>query len=543
MRTTMSEQSLSVVTILERAERHHGHKVVTTAVGQARERISYSDWAGRVRRLVSVLDGLGVSAGGRVATFGSNSARHLEVYYAAPCSGRVIHALNPRLEADELSYLLNHSSDEVVFADRALLPRLVPALATASSVKHLVLFDGAEPRPGDPGIGDLGWIDVHGYDSLVDTASASELSVVDERNAAAVCYTSGTTGNPKAVVYSHRSIFLQQMSLMARDSIGIGEDDVVLAVVPMFHANTWGLVHASLATGAALVLPGADLSGPALADLIVQERVSVTAGVPTIWTAVLPNLSGRDASSLRVVMTGGAPVPTALSEGYRRATGIPLTNAWGMTETSASGPVSTLRREERTRSEEEQARLRTSAGRTMFGIDARIADDAGTVLPWDGESTGELQCRGPWVTAGYYNDPRGRDGFTADGWLRTGDVATIDPDGRIWLVDRAKDMIKSGGEWIGSAEIENALLTHPHISEAAVIGVASAKWSERPLACVVLKRRASADADELRSFLGALLPKWKIPDRIVFVGEIPRTNVGKYSKRELREMFAGVVLP
>ncbi|MTD53785.1 long-chain-fatty-acid--CoA ligase [Amycolatopsis sp. RM579] len=541
MRTTMSEQPLSVVTILERAERHHGHKVITTAVGSARERIGYAGWAGRVRRVVSVLDGLGVSAGGRVATFGSSTARHLEVYYAAPCSGRVIHALNPRLEADELSYLMNHSSDEVVFADRALLPRLVPALATASSVKHLVLFDGAEP--GDPEIGDLGWIDVHGYDSLVDSAPTGELSIVDERNAAAVCYTSGTTGNPKAVVYSHRSIVLQQMSLMARDSIGIGEDDVVMPVVPMFHANTWGLVHAPLATGAALVLPGADLSGPALAELIVQERVTVTAGVPTIWTAVLPNLSGRDASSLRVVMTGGAPVPTALSEGYRRTTGVALTNAWGMTETSASGPVSTLRREERTRSEQEQARLRTSAGRTTFGIDARIADDAGKVLPWDGKSTGELQCRGPWVTTGYYNDPRGRDGFTADGWLRTGDVATIDPDGRVWLVDRAKDMIKSGGEWIGSAEIENELLTHPQISEAAVIGVASATWSERPLACVVLKPGATADADELSSFLGESLPKWKIPDRIVFVDEIPRTNVGKYSKRELREMFAGVVLP
>jgi fatty-acyl-CoA synthase len=541
MRTTMSEQPLSVVTILERAERHHGHKVITTAVGQARERISYSDWAGRVRRVVSVLDGLGVSAGGRVATFGSNTARHLEVYYAAPCSGRVIHALNPRLGADELSYLMNHSSDEVVFADRALLPRLVPALATASSVKHLVLFDGAEP--GDPGIGDLGWIDVHGYDSLVDAAPAGDLSMVDERTAAAVCCTSGTTGNPKAVVYSHRSIFLQQMSLMARDSIGIGEDDVVMPVVPMFHANTWGLVHAPLAAGAALVLPGADLSGPALADLIVQEGVSVTAGVPTVWTAVLPHLSGRDASSLRVVMTGGAPVPTALSEGYRRTTGVPLTNAWGMTETSASGPVSTLRHEERTRSEEEQAQLRTSAGRTVFGIDARIADDAGKVLLWDGESTGELQCRGPWVTAGYYNDPRGRDGFTPDGWLRTGDVAKIDPDGRVWLVDRAKDMIKSGGEWIGSAEIENELLTHPQISEAAVIGVASAKWSERPLACVVLKPGATADADELTSFLGASLPRWKVPDRIVFVEEIPRTNVGKYSKRELREMFAGVLLP
>jgi fatty-acyl-CoA synthase len=541
LKTTMSDRPLSVVDILERAERHHAHKTISSVEPAGRlVRRTYAELGARVRRVVSVLDQLRVSDNGVVATYAPNTLRHLEVYYAAPCSGRVIHALNTRLSASEIAYIVNHAGDEVVFADAELVDKLLPALGTAAKLRHLVVMGGADSIEKNFMVAG---VEIHRYEDLVSMAPPGELRAVEERSPVAIAYTSGTTGNPKAVVYSHRSVYLQAMSTMTRNSLGVAEGDVVMPVVPMFHANTWGLVHAPLAAGARLVLPGADLSGPALADLIVDERVSVSAAVPTVWSAVLPHLMNRDSSSLRVVVTGGAPVPVVLSEAYREQTGTPLLNGWAMTETSATGAWGRLLRDEQNLPAEAQAELRATATHMAFGIEARIVDEAGKPLPWDGVSAGELQVRGPWVTVTYHDDPRSADSFSHDGWLRTGDVATIDSCARVRLMDRAKDLIKSGGEWISSAEIESALLEHPDVAEAAVIAVKSTRWSERPLACVVRNQTATTTADELREFLSQTLPKWKVPDLISFLESIPRTSVGKYSKVGLRAQFGDVVLP
>jgi fatty-acyl-CoA synthase len=331
---------------------------------------------------------------------------------------------------------------------------------------------------------------------------------------------------------------------MSVDSLGARESDTILPVVPMFHANAWGLAHAAVATGASLVMPGPDLSGKAIADLIVDERVTVAAGVPTIWMAVLPELKGRDTSSLRAIPCGGSAVPKALSEAYREAVGLPILQAWGMTETSPIAAVCTLSADDLLLPLEEQAELRTTVGRISFGVDARVVEPGTTnPVPWDGETSGELQCSGNWIAATYYNDERAGESFTADGWLRTGDVATVDARGRIRLVDRTKDLIKSGGEWISSVEVENELMSHPKVKEAAVIGVPHPKWSERPLACVVVKDGETMTKDDVLEHVRPRLAKWQMPDDVVFIDEVPKTSVGKFSKKTLRERFATHVLP
>ena len=359
-----------------------------------------------------------------------------------------------------------------------------------------------------------------------------------------MCYTSGTTGNPKGVVYSHRSTYLHTFGAMTADSLGARESDIILPVVPMFHANAWGLAHAAVASGASLVMPGPDLSGKAIANLIVEEKVTVAAGVPTIWMAVLPELKGRDTSALRAIPCGGSAVPKALSEAYREQTGLPILQAWGMTETSPIAAVCTLSAADQLLPQSEQADLRTTVGQIAFGVDARVVEP-GTTTPvaWDGETSGELQCSGNWIASTYYNDARAGESFTEDGWLRTGDVATVDAKGRIRLVDRTKDLIKSGGEWISSVEIENELMSHPKIKEAAVIGVPHPKWSERPLACVVLAEGETLTKQEVLDHIKPSLAKWQIPDDVVFIPEVPKTSVGKFSKKTLREQFADYVLP
>jgi fatty-acyl-CoA synthase len=354
-----------------------------------------------------------------------------------------------------------------------------------------------------------------------------------------MCYTSGTTGNPKGVVYTHRSTFLHTMAAMMADSIGVNERDCVLPVVPMFHANAWGLAHASVAAGADLVMPGPDLSGKALADLIVDERVTIAAGVPTIWMQVLPELQGRDTSSLRAIPCGGSAVPKALSEAYRDATGLPILQAWGMTETSPVAAVCNLDGDEMDLPDDDQAELRLSCGRALYGVECRVVEpDGSEPVPWDGESSGELQCRGNWIAASYYLD-EGEPGasFTEDGWLRTGDVAVVDGRGRVKLVDRTKDLIKSGGEWISSVEMENELMSHPQIAEAAVIGIPDDKWGERPLACVVVGEGGELSAEDVLEHLRPRVAKWQLPDRVEFIDEVPKTSVGKFSKKTLRERF------
>ncbi|HSJ92066.1 MAG TPA: long-chain fatty acid--CoA ligase [Ilumatobacter sp.] len=540
MKGLMQDVPLTITHLFDRAERYHGHKTIVTATGAGRERTTYADWAERTRRLGGVLDTLGISEDGRVATFAWNTARHLELYFAAPCSGRVLHTLNIRLFPDQLTYIVNHADDEVIFVDRSLLALLAPLLPTFERLRHLVLMDDGQGDVPD----DLAGHELLEYEELLAAAEAVEFDIDDEHRAASMCYTSGTTGNPKGVLYSHRSTFLHTFGAMTVDSLGARESDVIMPVVPMFHANAWGLAHAGVAAGSSLVMPGPDLSGKALADLIVDERVTVAAGVPTIWMQVLPELKGRDASSLRAIPCGGSAVPKALSEAYREQLGMPILQAWGMTETSPIAAVCVLDVDEQTLPVEEQAELRTMVGRINFGVEMRVVDpDSQAPVPWDGESSGELQCRGNWIAATYYHDERANESFTADGWLRTGDVATVDARGRIRLVDRTKDLIKSGGEWISSVELENELMAHPEITEAAVIGVSHPRWSERPLACVVPVPGAEITKDEIIAFLADKVAKWQLPDDVVFIDEVPKTSVGKFSKKTLRDRFASYELP
>ncbi len=540
MQGLMMDFQLTIPHLFGRAERYHRDKVIKTVTKSGVESIDYGQWADRTRRLGGVLDDLGISASGRVGTFGWNTAHHLELYFAVPSTGRVLHTLNIRLFPEQVTYIVNHGADEIIFVDRSLLPLLTPLLPTFTTVRHLVVMDdgGDVPVPAPPGVS------VHDYEELLSAAKAVTWVDVDENQAASMCYTSGTTGNPKGAVYSHRSTFLHTFSILQADTIGVCERDIVMPVVPMFHANSWGLAHAAVTAGSSLVMPGPDLSPPALADLIVNEKVSVAAGVPTIWMGVLPLLEGRDTSNIRAIPCGGSAVPRALSEGYRRVTGKPILQAWGMTETSPVAAVFSLKSTLEHLSDDEQADLRTAVGMIDFGLEARIADpDTLEEQPWDGQAQGELQVRGPWVIREYYDDERSPESFTADGWLKTGDVAVIDAEGYIRLVDRTKDVIKSGGEWVSSVELENEIMGHPAVAEAAVIGVPHERWQERPLACVVLKPGATATREEILEFLDGRVAKFWMPDDVVFIDEVPKTSTGKFSKKDLRDRFHDHELP
>jgi len=536
MEGTMQDFPLTLVHLFERAEQLFFDKEIVTATGTGRERTTYGEWARRTRCLGGVLDTLGVPADARVATFAWNTARHVELYFAIPCSGRVVHTLNIRLFPEQLVYIVNHAEDDVIFVDRSLAGALWPLLAQCPTVRHLVVMDdGKGELPDTP---PSPTIEVHDYETLLVSSEPADFNITDEYRAASMCYTSGTTGNPKGVIATHRSSVLHNFGVLAAGSIGITERDRVLPIVPMFHANAWGLAHACVAAGASLVMPGPDLSAPAVAALIAEERVTVAAGVPTIWMGVLPELAGKDTSNLRSVICGGSAVPRALSEAWRAQVGLPILQAWGMTETSPVASVCHIKSTiDDVLDDDGRAELRTTIGQPVLGVEARIErtnpDDV----------SGELQVRGPWITAGYYDDDRSPDSFTDDGWLRTGDVAVVDDHGYLRLVDRTKDVIKSGGEWISSVELENELMAHPAVAEAAVIGIAHPRWQERPLACVVLRDGETTDKEELMLFLDGRVAKWWLPDDIVFVDEIPKTSVGKFSKKDLRDRFADYTLP
>ena len=535
----MMDVPLSLSHIFNRAEHLFPDKEVVTATPTGRERTSYGQWAERTRRLGGALDNLGITSDGRVATFSWNTARHLELYFAPPCTGRVAHTLNLRLFPDQLTYIVNHAEDEVIFLDQSVAGLLWPLMDQFETVRHVVLMDDGAPPPDPAEIGP----DVHDYEELIADASPVDWMSVAENRAGSMMYTSGTTGNPKGVVYSHRSMVLHTFGVMMADTIGVCERDVVLPVVPMFHANAWGLAHAGVATGATLVMPGADLSPVALAKLIEEERVTVAAGVPTIWMGVLPELAGRDVSALRSIPCGGSAVPRSLSEGYREQTGMPILQAWGMTETSPIAAVCHIKSTLDHLDDEAKADLRTSVGLVAPGVDFRVVDpESGEELLWDSESRGELQVQGPWVARTYYNDERAAESFTDDGWLRTGDVATVNSEGYISLVDRTKDLIKSGGEWVSSVELENEIMAHPDVIEAAVIGVASTKWGERPMACVVAAEGTALSAEDILIWLKDRVPKWWMPDQVEFIDEVPKTSVGKFSKKTLRDRFTDVVV-
>jgi fatty-acyl-CoA synthase len=533
----MQDVPLTIESILNRGEQYFGKRQITTRLATGLERITVTELGARARQIADVLDRLGVSAGGRVGSFGWNSANHLALYYGVPCTGRVLHTINIRMFADQIRYSVNHAEDELIFCDQSLLALLVPNLPYLETVKHVVVFDDSGgagstyPAHQDPRI--VAWAELAGEQA--DFCGR----VSDERTAAALCYTTGTTGNPKGVLYSHRSTWLHAMGLQLSTTFGLMEADRVMPVVPMFHAMAWGMPYGAVMAGSGLVLPGPDLTPTGLLDLMESERVTLTAGVPTIWMGMRPLLAGRDLSALRTVICGGSAVPRALSEAWRETIGVPITQAWGMTELSPMGSVSVLRSEFDTASEAERADVRATAGYAPVGVEMRIMDAAtGTELPWDDKSEGELECRGPWVAAQYYGSDEPGEQFSADGWLRTGDIAAISELGYLRLVDRTKDMIKSGGEWISSVALENEIMSHPAIAEAAVIAIPDPRWMERPFACVVLRADQQLTEAELLDFLTGRVAKWSLPSGVAFLAEIPKTSVGKFSKRALRDQFA-----
>jgi fatty-acyl-CoA synthase len=529
----MQDVPLTIDYILRRSERMYPRRTITTRQVAGQERITVADLAVRARQVAGILDRLDVSADGRVGSFGWNTADHAALYFGVPGTGRVLHTLNIRLFPEQLVFTVEHAEDEVVFVDRSLLPLFSQYLPKLSTVRHVVVFDDGAPAPLPEDFRVVTWQDVAGEE--LDYAGM----VRDENTAAALCYTTGTTGNPKGVLYSHRSTYLHTLATQLPVTFAINDADVVMPVVPMFHAMAWGLPYAAVMAGASLVMPGPGMAPAALLDLLESERVTLTAGVPTIWMGMLPLLAGRDLSALRSVICGGSAVPKALSEGWRAAIGLPISQAWGMTELSPLGTVCSLRAEHAGLSEEEKAELRTTVGIPPAGVETRIVDPrTGEELPWDDRATGELETRGPWIARQYYRTDSPGEQFTADGWLRTGDVAAISELGYVRLVDRTKDLIKSGGEWISSVELENQIMAHPAVAEAAVIAVSHPRWMERPLACVVVKEGQSLDKAELLAFLTERVDRWGLPDDIVFLDEIPKTSVGKFSKRTLRERFA-----
>jgi fatty-acyl-CoA synthase len=541
MEGLMMDWPLTLHHFLDRAARLFPRKEIATRTAAGMHRYTYADFHRRVHRLAHALTRLGIGRGDRMATFAWNTYRHLEIYFAAPCMGAVLHTLNIRLAPDQLIYIINHAEDRVIFVDASLVPLLERIRDQIPTVKAFVIMSDTGPVQTSlsPALD---------YEALL--AESPEAPYpwprLDENAAAGMCYTSGTTGNPKGVVYSHRAIFLHSMALCLADTFGICERDVLMPVVPMFHANAWGMPFAGVMVGAKLVFPGPHLQPRDIAELIQNERVTVTAGVPTIWIGLYALLEREryDLSSLRVMPVGGSAMPRALIEAFEKRFGIRIAHAWGMTEMTPLGTVANLKSYMESWPDEERFAVRAKQGMPVVGVEIRAVDEQGREVPWDGKTMGELQVRGPWVIRAYYNDPRTAEAFQ-DGWFRTGDVVTIDPEGYIQIVDRTKDLIKSGGEWISSVDLENALMAHPKVLEAAVIAVPHPKWQERPLAVVVPRPEFKEDLtkEELLEFLRPRFVKWWLPDDIVFVEAIPKTSVGKFDKKVLREQFKDYRLP
>jgi fatty-acyl-CoA synthase len=531
MNGLMMDYPLTLSTIFRRAETVFRHQEIVWRVADTSiRRYSCADFADRARRLARVLLDLGIRPGDRVATLGWNHGPHLEAYFGIPLMGGVLHTLNLRLHPDELAYIVNHAEDSAVLVDESLLP-LWEQVRPKVKVPITIVVGASKP------VAD-GYLE---YEALVEKAKPEhDLPDPDERAAAAMCYTTGTTGYPKGVLYSHRSIVLHTLGLSLDAGMGIREDDTVLPVVPMFHANAWGMPFSAIMVGAKFVMPGPHLDPASLVDLFQREKVTLTGGVPTIWMGVLQYLDANpgkfDLSAIRAMYVGGSAVPQSLIEAFEKRYRLKIYQAWGMTEMAPLGTVAHCPPSLDSAPESEKFALRAKQGRPTPFVEIRARNEDGLV-PWDGKTMGELEVRGPWIASAYYNRPDSADRFTDDGWFRTGDIATIDRDATIQIQDRSKDLIKSGGEWISSVALECALMGHPAVAEAAVIPVASAKWSERPLAAVVLKPGASASPAELRAFLAPQFAKFWLPDAFEFVDAIPRTSAGKFKKSELRDRF------
>lgn len=530
----MQDFPLTIQHLFWRGERLFPEKEIVSKMPDGLHRYTYREFAERTRRLAGALLAAGVRPGDRIATFAWNHYRHHELYFAVPCIGAVLHTLNIRLFSDQLIYVANHAEDRFVFFDASLSPALEPVAGDLGTVERYVRMG-----PGESGI------DAVDYEEFLQTGEpVAQWPALDERAAAGMCYTSGTTGNPKAVVYSHRSTFLHSLGIATGNANGFAEGDVTLAIVPMFHAMAWGQPYAATMAGCKQVYPGPFLDPASICSLISQEHVTISAGVPTIWIGVLDELdrNKHDMSSVRFLSAGGAAVPRYLIEAFEKRHGLTLLQGWGMTETSPVCALGHLKSHLRDLPEDERFAVQARTGFMIPGVEFRIVDEEGQELPWDGKSFGEIQVRGPWIASSYYNDPRSSDSFDGE-WLRTGDVATVDELGYFQIVDRTKDLVKSGGEWISSVELEKEIMGHPAVLEAAVIGVAHRKWGERPLACVVLRQGMTATKEEIVEYLRGRVAKWWLPDDVVFIDEVPKTSVGKFDKKVLREKFAGYKLP
>jgi len=536
MKGLIMDYPLTLTHFFERTRKLFPKKTLGTRVpGEGLWRYTYADFAARTCRLAGALTALGVKKGDRVGTFAWNSHRHLEIYFAAPMMGAVLHTVNFRLSAQDVTYIVNHAEDQVLILDASLWALIEPIRKDLRSVRHFIVMKdtpGAEIPAG-----------ALDYEAIVrEAAPVTTWPRLEETDAAGMCYTSGTTGHPKGVVYSHRGIFLHSMASSMVDVLGISERDVILHIVPMFHANAWCVPFAGLLNGATQFFGGPSPQPRDIVEIVHHERVTLVGAVPTVWMAIQGIVEKEpqwDISCIRCIPIGGSAAPRTLIETFEKKFGANMLHAWGMTEMTPVGTVCRLKSYLDNLPDEERYAIRAKQGMAVAGVDIRLVDDAGREQPWDGKSQGEIQVRGPWITSGYYNNPAGAAQFTADGWFRTGDVAVIDPEGYVQITDRTKDLIKSGGEWISSVDLETTIMGHPKVLEAAVIAVPHETWVERPLACVVPKPefKDGLSAEEVLDYLRPLVAKWWLPDEVVFIDAVPKTSVGKFDKKVLRERF------
>lgn len=541
----MQQQSLLISHLIEFAHRHHGDgEVVSRRVEGDIHRYTWSDVSHRAKQVANALDDSHVAFGARVATLAWNGYRHLELYFGVSGSGRVLHTINPRLHPEQIAWITNHAEDQVLCFDMTFLPIIEAIHSKCKSIIQWVVMCDADKLPSGTNIPNL-----VSYEAWIGKKSASyQWPNFDENTASSMCYTSGTTGNPKAALYSHRSTLLHAYAAALPDVMGISARDAILPVVPMFHVNAWGIPYSAALTGAKLVFPGAGMDGKSIYELIESERVTYAAGVPTVWQMLLTHMkaAGLKFSTLNRTVIGGSACPPAMIQTFREDYGVEVLHAWGMTEMSPLGTLCTLKNKHLKLSESEQMKIRLKQGRAIFGVDMKIVDDAGIDLPHDGKSFGDLWVKGPWVVADYFKSEGGppllkdSDGVS---WFPTGDVATIDNDGYMQITDRSKDVIKSGGEWISSIDIENIAVAHPSILMAACIGVQHPKWDERPIVVVVKKPETQLTREELLAFYAGKTAKWQIPDDVVFVDSIPIGATGKMLKTKLREQLKDYVLP
>jgi len=542
MHGLMMDRPLLISSIAEHAARYHGNReIVSITADNPRHRYTYGECVDRAKQLANALENLGLNRGDRVATIAWNDHRHLESYYGVSGAGFVCHTINPRLFPEQLIFIINHAEDRWIFVDPMFVPLIEAISGMIKGVEGFVVLTDDDHLPASS------LENVISYESLIGKESSDySWPDFDERTASALCYTSGTTGDPKGVLYDHRSTVLHAYAAVAPDVMDMSSRDCVLPVVPLFHVNAWGVPYSTFMTGAKLVFPGPKMGdGEALCELIDSEDVTMALGVPTVWLALLQyaEQAGKKLDKLKRTLVGGAAVPRSMIEAFRDEHGVELRQGWGMTEMSPLGSCNSLKAGLESLSAEEQLDLATKAGRGLYGCEMRIVDDEGTQLPWDGVAYGALQVRGPWICSDYFKLEGGGGSHTEDGWFDTGDVATIDPEGYMAITDRTKDVIKSGGEWISSIELENTAMGHPAVAEAAVIGVAHPKWTERPLLVVVTAEGEEVSKEDMLAFFDGKVATWWIPTDVAFVKELPHTATGKVKKIELRQQFADYQFP